>query len=48
VIDFPRGRHRSRAEADPWRTKANMRSAREAVAWTYGLPEQLYHPVVRT
>jgi hypothetical protein len=27
---------------------ANMRSAREAVAWTYGLPEQRYRPVVRT
>jgi len=27
---------------------ANMRSAREAVAWTYGLPEQRYRPAVRT
>jgi hypothetical protein len=27
---------------------ANMRSAREAVAWTYGLPEQRYKPSVRT
>ncbi len=27
---------------------ANMRSAREAVAWTYGLPEQRYRPTVRT
>ncbi len=27
---------------------ANMRSAREAVAWTYGLPEQRYRPSVRT
>ena len=27
---------------------ANMRSAREAVAWTYGLPEQRYRPVSRT
>jgi hypothetical protein len=27
---------------------ANMRSAREAVAWTYGLPEQRYRPGVRT
>lgn len=27
---------------------ANMRSAREAVAWTYGLPEQRYRPIVRT
>jgi hypothetical protein len=27
---------------------ANMRSAREAVAWTYGLPEQRYKPGVRT
>ena len=27
---------------------ANMRTAREAVAWTYGLPEQRYRPVVRT
>jgi hypothetical protein len=27
---------------------ANMRSAREAVAWTYGLPEQRYRPVLRT
>ena len=26
----------------------NMRSAREAVAWTYGLPEQRYRPVTRT
>jgi hypothetical protein len=25
-----------------------MRSAREAVAWTYGLPEQRYRPSVRT
>ncbi|HJU32912.1 MAG TPA: hypothetical protein VJ740_15720 [Hyphomicrobiaceae bacterium] len=27
---------------------ANMRSAREAVAWTYGLPEQRYRPIIRT
>ena len=27
---------------------ANMRSAREAVAWTYGLSEQRYRPTVRT
>jgi hypothetical protein len=27
---------------------ANMRSAREAVAWTYGLPEQRYRPSLRT
>jgi len=27
---------------------ANMRTPREAVAWTYGLPEQRYRPVVRT
>lgn len=27
---------------------ATMRSAREAVAWTYGLSEQRYRPVVRT
>jgi hypothetical protein len=27
---------------------ANMRTAREAVAWTYGLPEQRYRPVLRT
>jgi hypothetical protein len=27
---------------------ANMRTAREAVAWTYGLSEQRYRPVVRT
>jgi hypothetical protein len=27
---------------------ANMRSAREAVAWTYGLSEQRYKPSVRT
>jgi hypothetical protein len=27
---------------------ANMRSPREAVAWTYGLPEQRYRPSVRT
>ena len=27
---------------------ANMRTAREAVAWTYGLPEARYRPVVRT
>ena len=27
---------------------ANMRTAREAVAWTYGLPEQRYRPTVRT
>ena len=27
---------------------ANMRTAREAVAWTYGLPEQRYRPSVRT
>ena len=27
---------------------ANMRSAREAVAWTYGLTEQRYKPSVRT
>jgi Domain of unknown function (DUF6745) len=27
---------------------ANMRTAREAVAWTYGLPEQRYRPAVRT
>jgi hypothetical protein len=27
---------------------ANMRSAREAVAWTYGLPEHRYRPVIRT
>lgn len=27
---------------------ANMRTAREAVAWTYGLPEQRYRPNVRT
>jgi hypothetical protein len=27
---------------------ANMRSAREAVAWTYGLSEQRYRPAVRT
>jgi hypothetical protein len=27
---------------------ANMRTAREAVAWTYGLPEQRYRPSART
>lgn len=27
---------------------ANMRSAREAVAWTYGLPEQRYRPTMRS
>ena len=27
---------------------ANMRTPREAVAWTYGLPEQRYRPTVRT
>ena len=27
---------------------ANMRCAREAVAWTYGLSEQRYRPTVRT
>ena len=27
---------------------ANMRTAREAVAWTYGLPEARYRPTVRT
>jgi hypothetical protein len=27
---------------------ANMRTAREAVAWTYGLPEQRYKPLIRT
>ena len=27
---------------------ANMRSPREAVAWTYGLPEQRYRPSLRT
>jgi hypothetical protein len=27
---------------------ANMRSAREAVAWTYGLSETRYRPIVRT
>ena len=27
---------------------ANMRTAREAVAWTYGLPETRYRPTVRT
>jgi hypothetical protein len=27
---------------------ANMRTAREAVAWTYGLPEQRYRPTMRT
>ncbi len=27
---------------------ATVRTAREAVAWTYGLPEQRYRPVVRT
>lgn len=27
---------------------ANMRTAREAVAWTYGLPEHRYRPSVRT
>ena len=27
---------------------ATMRSAREAVAWTYGLTEQRYRPVIRT
>jgi uncharacterized protein DUF6745 len=27
---------------------ANMRSPREAVAWTYGLSEQRYRPIVRT
>lgn len=27
---------------------ANMRTPREAVAWTYGLPEQRYRPAVRT
>lgn len=27
---------------------ANMRTPREAVAWTYGLPEQRYRPSVRT
>jgi hypothetical protein len=27
---------------------ANMRTAREAVAWTYGLSEQRYKPSVRT
>jgi hypothetical protein len=27
---------------------ANMRSAREAVAWTYGLTEQRYRPTLRT
>jgi len=27
---------------------ANMRTAREAVAWTYGLPEARYRPTVRS
>ena len=27
---------------------ANMRTAREAVAWTYGLPEARYRPIMRT
>ena len=27
---------------------ANMRTAREAVAWSYGLPEQRYRPTLRT
>jgi hypothetical protein len=27
---------------------ATVRSAREGVAWTYGLPEQRYRPIVRT
>ena len=36
------------ASATSCRCPANMRSAREAVAWTYGLPEQRYQPSVRT
>jgi hypothetical protein len=40
----PNGRHKRYFLQVP----ANMRSAREAVAWTYGLPEQRYKPVVRT
>jgi len=40
----PDGRHKRYFLQVP----ANMRSAREAVAWTYGLPEQRYRPIVRT